>query len=129
MTELAGSASCLDVAPVTTAAYKACSDSGDCKRAATENRWPGITAQDREAYDPLCRERDPKAHAQDPINCIDREMAALYCKSRGSRLPTEAESALTPNAPAGTFSEWGLRPQDTPTNRSYAVGFRCARSL
>ncbi len=136
---------CLDAAPVTVDAYKACSEMGDCKRAATENRWPGITARDRAALDPLCRERDPAAHARDPVNCVDREMAALYCAARGARLPSEQEAALvthdvdarSPGASptsatsqAGRpFSEWSLRPHEPPGNRSYAIGFRCARSL
>ncbi len=130
---------CLDAAPVTTDAYKSCSDAGDCKRAATENRWAGITAKERAAYDPLCRERDPKAHAHEAVNCVDREMAAVYCKARGGRLPTEAESTYAtrgldgksraPSDAADAFSEWSLRPNEPPTTRSYALGFRCARSL
>jgi Sulfatase-modifying factor enzyme 1 len=141
---------CLDAAPVTTEAYKACSDEGDCKRAATENRWAGISVKDQAAYDPLCRERDPKAHAKEPMNCVDREMAAVFCKARGSRLPTEAEAAFvthdidgrprprsgSPTA-GGAFSEWsepgeGKREREreaASSDRSYAVGFRCARSL
>ena len=133
---------CVDSAPVTTEAYKACSDAGDCKRAATENRWPGITAKEQAAADPLCRERDPRVHAKEPVNCVDREMAAVYCKARGLRLPTEAEGALViPDASARPasrnagsdshlgFSEWSQRPAEPPTNRSSAIGFRCARSL
>jgi hypothetical protein len=130
---------CLDAAPVTTEAYKACSDAGDCKRAAFENRWAGITSKERAAYDPLCRERDPKTHAREPVNCIDRAMAALYCKARGARLPTEPESAFATRGidgkPRGasegsaSFSEWSLRPNEPASTRSYALGFRCARSL
>jgi formylglycine-generating enzyme required for sulfatase activity len=128
---------CLDAAPVTTEAYKACSDSGDCKRAATENRWPGITAKEQAARDPLCRERDARAHAKEPVNCVDREMAAGYCNARGLRLPTEAEGTIVvrdAGAKAGirsqgSFSEWSQRPEEPPTTRSYAIGFRCARSL
>ena len=37
---------CIDRFEVTTEDYKACSDAGDCKRAATENKWPDITAKD-----------------------------------------------------------------------------------
>ena len=118
---------CIDAAPVTTEAYKACSDSGDCKRAATENRWPGITAKEQAAFDPLCHERDPKAHAKEPMNCVDRDMAAVYCAAHGARLPTEAEAALPTHRVDG--AEWSLHPHDPPTNRSYAVGFRCAKSL
>jgi serine/threonine protein kinase len=130
---------CLDAAPVTTEAYKACSDKGDCKRAATENRWAGITPKERAEYDPLCRERDPNAHAHEPINCVDREMASVYCAAHDARLPTEREASFVTHdvdgkaraagPVGGASSEWSLRPNDPPTNRSYAVGFRCARSL
>jgi serine/threonine protein kinase len=121
---------CIDAAPVTTEAYKACSDAGDCKRAATENRWPGITATEQAADDLLCRERDPRAHAKEPMNCVDRDMARIYCEAHGARLPSEAEAAFVARADgAGAFSEWSLRPQEPPTSRSYAIGFRCARSL
>jgi serine/threonine-protein kinase len=120
---------CLDAALVTTEAYKACSDAGDCKRAATENRWPGIAPRDRTAFDPLCHERDPKRYAKQPANCVDQGMAAIYCATRGARLPTDAESALLPQDPAaGAISEWSRR-HDPPDTRSYAVGFRCARAL
>jgi eukaryotic-like serine/threonine-protein kinase len=127
---------CLDSAPVTTEAYKGCSDDGDCKRAATENRWAGITAKEQAADDPLCRERDPRAHAKEPVNCVDRDMAAVYCKAHGLRLPTEAEAAFvtrdaggrpTGRTP-GAFSEWSQRPDEPATTRSYAIGFRCART-
>ena len=121
---------CIDAAPVTTEAYKACSDVGDCKRAATENRWAGITPKDQAASDPLCHERDPLAHAKEPMNCVDRDMAAVYCAAHDARLPTEAEAAFaTRGVGTPAFSEWSLRPHEPPTNRSAAIGFRCARSL
>jgi hypothetical protein len=122
---------CLDSSLVTTEAYKACSDAGDCKRAATENRWPGITAKETATFDPLCHERDPLAHAKEPMNCVDRDMAAVYCAARGGRLPTEREVILaTHGARSGVDApEWSLRPHDPPTNRSHEVGFRCARTL
>ena len=115
---------------MTTEAYKACSDVGDCKRAAMENRWAGITPQEQAVADPLCHERDPRGHANEPVNCVDRDMATLYCAAHGARLPTEAEAAFASRSPsAAGFSEWSLRPHEPPTTRSHALGFRCARSL
>jgi formylglycine-generating enzyme required for sulfatase activity len=98
---------CIDQYEVTVAQYKACSDRGDCKRAAIENKWEGMTKQDAKTYDPLCNVREPMARAQHPINCIDWEMAAGYCASRGGRLPTEAEWEFAARGPDGRKYPWG----------------------
>jgi formylglycine-generating enzyme required for sulfatase activity/serine/threonine protein kinase len=98
---------CIDRFEVTTEDYKACSDAGDCKRAATENKWPDITAKDSKVYDPLCNAREPMARAKHPINCVDWQMAARYCEARGGRLPTEAEWEFAARGPDGRKYPWG----------------------
>lgn len=98
---------CLDVHEVTVAAYKACSDTGTCKRAAKDNEWPGIKAAQRDIYDPLCNIRDPEARAQHPINCVDWEQARAFCAAQGKRLPTEAEWELGARGPDGRVYPWG----------------------
>jgi formylglycine-generating enzyme required for sulfatase activity len=82
---------CLDALEVTTEAYKSCSDVGDCKRAALENRGAGVGPKDQKAADALCNARDPVLRAKYPINCVDWSMAAEHCRARRARLPTEAE--------------------------------------
>jgi formylglycine-generating enzyme required for sulfatase activity len=98
---------CLDAYEVTTADYKKCSDSGDCKRAGTTNDWEGIASSERDAYDPLCNIRDPEAKGKHPINCVDWEMANDYCHAHAARLPSEAEWEFAARGPDGRKYPWG----------------------
>ncbi|MBS2019585.1 MAG: SUMF1/EgtB/PvdO family nonheme iron enzyme [Deltaproteobacteria bacterium] len=98
---------CIDQTEVTVAAYKACSDEGECRRAPTENDWPDITAKEKATYDPLCNMRDPVGRAQHPINCVDWSMADAFCRARGRRLPTEAEWEFAARGPDGRTYPWG----------------------
>lgn len=101
---------CIDKHEVTTAQFKACSDSGECKRGYLANDWAGITANDRKAFDALCTLRDPEKFRDYPINCIDWERADIYCKARGGRLPTEAEWELAALGPEGSHYPWPAEP-------------------
>jgi len=98
---------CLDAYEVSTADYKKCSDTGDCKRAATTNEWDGISAHERGAYDPLCNIRDADAKGLHPINCVDWNMADDFCRARQARLPTEAEWEFAARGPDGRKYPWG----------------------
>lgn len=97
---------CMDRFEVTTAAYKACSDRGDCKRAGTTNRWDGITAKDSKIYDPVCN-AEAEGRGQHPVNCVDWSMADRYCRSEGKRLPTEAEWEFAARGSDGRKYPWG----------------------
>ena len=55
---------------------------------------PASPSKERATLDSLCHERDPKAHAREPINCVNRDMAAVFCAAHGARLATEAEVTL-----------------------------------
>jgi formylglycine-generating enzyme required for sulfatase activity/serine/threonine protein kinase len=98
---------CIDVTEVTTEDYKACSDNGECKRAGVVNDWDAITDADHKTFDPLCNVREPRMRAKHPINCVDWEMATIYCRSHGKRLPTEAEWEFAARGPDGRKYPWG----------------------
>ena len=99
---------CMDKLEVTTAAYRACSDRGDCKRAGTSNKWDGITAKDSRTYDALCNaSSDDLARGLHPINCVDWSMADRFCKAEGKRLPTEAEWEFAARGSDGRKYPWG----------------------
>ncbi|HET9929732.1 MAG TPA: bifunctional serine/threonine-protein kinase/formylglycine-generating enzyme family protein, partial [Polyangiaceae bacterium] len=113
---------CVDLYEVTAGDYKACSDSGKCKRASTEVEWPGITPADKKVYGPLCTIADP-ARASHPINCVTWEMANLYCKAQDKRLPTESEWEYATRGPDGRVYPWG---DDAPTAKHLnACGSEC----
>ena len=98
---------CMDTFEVTTGDYLTCSDRGECKRAGTSNDWGGITEQEHKTYDPLCNVRDPSTREHHPINCVDWEMASIYCKAHDKRLPTEAEWEFAARGPDGRKYPWG----------------------
>jgi formylglycine-generating enzyme required for sulfatase activity len=113
---------CMDLYEVTAGEYKACSDAGRCKRANTEVDWPNITPNDKKIYAPLCTFGDP-ARADHPINCVSWDMASLYCKASGKRLPTEAEWEYATRGPDGRIYPWG---DEAPTEKHLnACGSEC----
>ncbi len=101
---------CMDRYEVTTQDFKACSDNGECKRGSLSNDWKGITDKEHKTYDPLCNLRDPEGRAKHPINCVDWEMADIYCKAHKKRLPSEAEWEFAARGPDGRRYPWGDDP-------------------
>lgn len=120
---------CMDIHEVTAKQYKACSDVGECKRAATTSQWPKPKSQsDRE------HERNEKIHSElctfgkaelesHPINCVTWQQAQSYCEVHGKRLPTEAEWEFAARGSDGRKFPWG---DDPPTSAHMnACGTEC----
>ena len=114
---------CIDEFEVTVDKYKACSDSGRCKRAGSTNEWASITDKERKVFDPTCNIRDPEGRGKHPINCVDWEMADKYCHEQGGRLPTEAEWEFSARGPDGRKYPWG--DDDPAAGRMNACGKEC----
>ena len=68
----------IDKNEVTVKDYRACIKAGNCKRPKDHKRNPycNLGAKDRDNH---------------PINCVDWQDAVDYCKTKGGRLPYEAE--------------------------------------
>jgi formylglycine-generating enzyme required for sulfatase activity len=114
---------CIDEFEVSVEQYKACSDSGRCKRASNSNEWEKITDKERKAFDPLCNIRDPVGKSTHPINCVDWEMADKFCHEQGKRLPTEAEWEFAARGPDGRKYPWG--DDDPAAGHLNACGKEC----
>jgi len=114
---------CMDEFEVTVADYKACSDSGRCKRAGSSNAWDGIKPEETKAFDPLCNIRDPDGKAKHPINCVDWDMADKFCHEQGKRLPSEAEWEFAARGPDGRKFPWG--DDDPASAHLNACGKEC----
>jgi eukaryotic-like serine/threonine-protein kinase len=114
---------CIDEFEVTIELYKACSDSGRCKRAGTTNEWSTIADKERKAFDPLCNARDPVGRAKHPVNCVDWEMADKFCSEQKGRLPTEAEWEFAARGPDGRKYPWG--DDDPAAGHLNACGREC----
>ncbi len=117
---------CMDKLEVSTDAYRACSDRGECKRAGTTNKFEGMTPKDQKTYDPLCNFGAPD-RGKHPINCVDWSMADRFCKAEGKRLPTEAEWEFAARGSDGRKYPWGdAKPTSKHLN---ACGKECATWL
>jgi formylglycine-generating enzyme required for sulfatase activity/tRNA A-37 threonylcarbamoyl transferase component Bud32 len=115
---------CLDKTEVTTGAYLDCAKIGQCERAPTKVRLPGLTPKELKAYSSLCNagHEDRMDH---PINCVAWSMADAFCKARKARVPTEAEWEFAARGPSQRNFPWG----DTPPGPKHlnACGTECAK--
>jgi len=115
---------CLDKTEVTTRAYLACVQKGECERPPYKVSWPGITPQQVKLYSEFCNAgvKDREDH---PINCVAWTMADTFCKQRGARLPTEAEWEFAARGSNQRKYPWG----DEAPSAKYlnACGKSCAK--
>jgi len=81
---------CMDITEVTVATYASCVRCGPCSPAWTTADWMSMADDVRAKESASCNSRyaDRWDH---PINCVDWEQSATYCRSQGKRLPTDEE--------------------------------------
>ena len=122
--EVTVSAFCLDRTEVTTRAYAACVEKGECERALEQVSWPGITSEKTKRYSPFCN-AGKAGRGEHPINCVAWPMADNYCKKHGQRLPTEAEWEYAARGSNQRKYPWG--DQAPSAKFLNACGKECAR--
>jgi formylglycine-generating enzyme required for sulfatase activity len=104
--EVTLSAFCLDKTEVTTRAYLACVEKGECERPSDKVNWPGITDAQSKLYSSFCN-ASAKDRGDHPVNCVAWSMAQTYCAKRGARLPTEAEWEYAARGTSQRKFPWG----------------------
>lgn len=88
----------LDMLEVTVAEFEACVGANQCA--------PAVRAEgDCNAGKPERRDH--------PINCVDHQQAAAYCRYMGKRLPSEIEWEIAARGTAGRTYPWGEDPPTT----------------
>ncbi len=104
---------CIDKHEVTVERWVACTKVGKCSFKKAENDFPGITKQQKKAYDPVCILHGvtygglvPEGKGQHPINCVDYASAEHFCQQSGLRLPTEAEWEHAARGSDGRVYPW-----------------------
>jgi formylglycine-generating enzyme required for sulfatase activity len=99
---------CIDRTEVTAHRYQECAATGQCAASSTVN-FPAIPAPQLPAWNQLCNGNRPD-RADHPMNCLDWTQATAYCRSRGGRLPTEAEWEFAARGAETRTYPWGEAP-------------------
>ena len=121
--EVTLSSFCLDRTEVTTRAYGACVEKGECERALEQVSWTGIKPETQQRYSPFCN-AGKADRGEHPVNCVAWPMADNYCKKRGQRLPTEAEWEYAARGSSQRKYPWG---DEAPSGKLLnACGKECA---
>ena len=120
---------CIDVYEVTAGDYKACSDSGDCKRPEPIPSYPKADSVSEAQHEKnkaiqadLCT-FGKEGLEKHPINCVNWTLADAFCKVQKKRLPTEAEWEYAARGSDGRKYPWG----DDAGDRGHmnACGLEC----
>lgn len=96
---------CLDRTEVTVGAYKTCVKEHTCSAASATAADPNLPPA---AVEQLSRACNRGRHRKHPVNCINHDQAASYCRAAGYRLPT--------------FDEWTWAARGGLQNRTYPWG-------
>jgi formylglycine-generating enzyme required for sulfatase activity/tRNA A-37 threonylcarbamoyl transferase component Bud32 len=115
---------CMDRTEVTTSAYLACVEKGECERPPDKVSFPGVTPDQVKRFSPLCNAGHPE-RGEHPINCVAWTMADTFCKKRGARLPTEAEWEYSARGTEQRKYPWGN--QEPGSKYLNACGKECAK--
>jgi formylglycine-generating enzyme required for sulfatase activity len=120
---------CIDVYEVTAGDYKACSDTGDCKRPEAIPSYPKADSVSESQHEKnkviqadLCT-FGKEGFEKHPINCVNWTLADAYCKVQKKRLPTEAEWEYAARGSDGRKYPWGDDPGDQ--THMNACGLEC----
>ena len=115
---------CLDKTEVTTRAYLACVEKGECERPPEKVSWPSITDAQIKLYSGFCNAAQ-KDRGDHPVNCVAWPMANTFCQKRGARLPTEAEWEFAARGASQRKYPWG--DEDPAPKYLNACGKACAK--
>jgi formylglycine-generating enzyme required for sulfatase activity len=80
----------MDLTEVTVAEYAECVRATACVQASGVVQWPGVTSDDQQLFNDACNQNRPDRQDQ-AVNCVDWNMADVYCRWAGKRLPREEE--------------------------------------
>ena len=97
---------CMDETETRVSSYDKCVAAKGCTAAETTVEWPKISAPERQFWSQFCN-AGKADRANHPINCVDWNQAAAYCKWTGGRLPTESEWEYGARGSDGRKYPWG----------------------